>query len=175
MTSSERPNWTASWLATLLVIAQIVLVVALGGGDIRWLRYIGFGLWALSAVFGWLPIYQFKKRGGVTPGDSYIETTKLVDTGLYAIVRHPQYVAWPLMAIAVSLVSQHWLVIVMGMAVILLSSFDFRKVDAMDTEKFGDEYREYMDRVPGWNFVAGTWRWLRKKSRANRTPQNAGR
>ena len=32
-----------------------------------------------------------------------MQSHRLVDTGLYAIVRHPQFVAWPLMAVAVSL------------------------------------------------------------------------
>ncbi len=86
----KEPKWTASWIATGLVVGQIVLLIVLGGGEIGWLRYVGFALWAQAAVFGWVPIYQFKKRGGVAKGDSYVKTTQLVDTGLYAIVRHPQ-------------------------------------------------------------------------------------
>ena len=158
----REPNWIASWAATVLVIAQIVFLFAFGAGDIAWLRYFGFVLWALAAVFGWLPIYQFRKTGGVTAGDSYMETTRLVDTGLYAIVRHPQFVAWPLMAVAVSLVSQHLLIIVMGAIACALASVDFRRVDARNVAKFGDEYLRYMERVPGWNFVLGTWRRLRR-------------
>jgi len=165
---SEETHWTASWIATGLTIGQIILLFWLGGGDIPWLRYVGFTLWALAAVFGWLPIYQFKRRGGVARGESYIKTTRLVDSGLYAIVRHPQFVAWPLMNVAVALVSQHALVITIGAAAFALSIVDFRKVDARNIEKFGDDYREYMARVPGWNFVAGLWRWGRHKARPNR-------
>lgn len=155
---SEEPQWTASWIATALTIGQIVLLIVLGGGEIAWFRYAGFALWALAAVFGWVPIYQFKQRGGVAKGDSYIRTTRLVDTGLYAIVRHPQFVAWPLMNVAVALVSQHLIVVAMGAVAFMLSCVDFRKVDARNIDKFGEEYRKYMDRVPGWNFVAGLWR-----------------
>ncbi len=53
----------------------------------------------------------------------------------------------------------HLVVTVMGVAAFVLSSLDFRRVDARNVEKFGGEYRPYMDRVPGWNFVAGLWRW----------------
>jgi protein-S-isoprenylcysteine O-methyltransferase Ste14 len=158
---SEEPQWTASWIATGLTIGQIILLFVLGGGEIAWLRYVGFTLWALAAVFGWLPIYQFMKHGGVAEGDSYVKTSRLVDTGLYAIVRHPQFVAWPLMNVAVALVSQHPLVIIVGAVAFALSVVDFRKVDARNIEKFGDDYREYMARVPGWNFVVGLWRWGR--------------
>jgi protein-S-isoprenylcysteine O-methyltransferase Ste14 len=159
---AKQPKWIASWLATGLVIGQIVLLVVLGGGEIAWLRYAGFSLWAMAAVFGWLPIVQFKRHGGVAPGDSYVKTTRLVDTSLYAIVRHPQYVAWPLMAVAVALVSQHPVVIAMGVVATGMACVDFRTVDARNLAKFGDAYREYMEQVPGWNPVAGLWRRVRR-------------
>jgi protein-S-isoprenylcysteine O-methyltransferase Ste14 len=154
-----EPRWTAAWVATGLIIAQIVLLVVLGGGQIGWLRALGWALWILAAIFGWWPIYEFKSRGGVARGDSYVMTTRLVDSGPYAIVRHPQFVAWPLMSVAVALISQQPVVIAMGAAALVLSSLDFRREDTRNLEKFGEEYRKYMERVPGWNFVAGVWRW----------------
>jgi protein-S-isoprenylcysteine O-methyltransferase Ste14 len=160
---AEQPTWIASWLATGLVICQIVLLFVLGGGDAGWLRVAGFSLWAVAAVFGWLPIVHFKRHGGVAHGDSYVRTTRLVDTGLYAIVRHPQFVAWPMMAAAVAMVSQHPVVIGMGVVAFALACVDFRAVDARNIDKFGDAYREYMERVPGWNFVAGVWRRVRRR------------
>lgn len=161
---SKVPKWIASWMVTGLVIGEIALLVVFGGGEIRWLRYTGYALWALAAIFGWLPVYQFKKSGGVAKGDSYVRTTRLVDTGLYAIVRHPQFVAWPLMGVAVALVSQHPVVIVMSAASVGLACVDFRMIDALNVAKFGDAYRDYLERVPGWNFIAGSWRWLRRKT-----------
>lgn len=165
---STEPKWIASWIATGLVIGEIILLIVLGAGEIAWLRYGGFALWLLAAIFGWLPIYQFKTRGGVARGASYVKTTRVVDTGLYAIVRHPQFVAWPLMAVAVALVSQHPIVAVMGAVAFVLACLDFRWVDARNIEKFGDEYREYMERVPGWNFIAGLWRWIRRSTSKGR-------
>ena len=167
----NEPNWTASWIATGLTIGQIVLLIVFGGGQIAWLRYAGFVLWALAAVFGWVPIYQFKRCGGVAKGDSYIKTTRLVDTGLYAIVRHPQFVAWPLMNVAVALVAQSAAVVAMGAVAFVLACLDFRKVDARNVAKFGDEYRRYMQRVPGWNFVAGLWRWVHHRAHTTASPR----
>ena len=92
-----------------------------------------------------------------------METTRLVDTGLYAIVRHPQFVAWPLMCLAVALVSQHPVVIGLGAAGFVLSCVGFHRADEQGIEQFGDEYRAYMERVPAWNFVAGCWRWARRR------------
>jgi len=35
-------------------------------------------------------------------------------------------------------------------------------------DKFGDDYREYMQRVPGTNLILGLWRWIRRASQAER-------
>jgi protein-S-isoprenylcysteine O-methyltransferase Ste14 len=164
----SQPKWIASWLASGLIVAQIVLLFVLGGGDSTWIRTAGFALWFLAAVFGWVPIVQLRRRGGVAAGESYVKTTLLVDSGLYAIVRHPQFVAGPLMSVALALVTQHPAVIVIGFAAVLFWWVDFRTVDARNIDKFGDEYRQYMDRVPGWNFVAGTWRWVVRRIGARR-------
>jgi protein-S-isoprenylcysteine O-methyltransferase Ste14 len=164
MVVSRPSGWIAAWIATGLVISQIVLLILLGAGDLAYLRYVGFAIWALAALFGWLPIWQFKKSGGVAKGAAYVETTRLVDTGLYAIVRHPQFVAWPLMCAAVALVSQHPAVIGLGAVGFVFSCVGFRAADEQGIEKFGDEYRAYMERVPGWNFLAGFWRWARRRA-----------
>ena len=74
-------------------------------------------------------MFIFKKKGGVTKGQSYIHTTKLVDTGVYAIIRHPQYVALPLLNIAFILVGQHWIIAILGVSAIPLMLIDIQKAD----------------------------------------------
>jgi protein-S-isoprenylcysteine O-methyltransferase Ste14 len=78
-------------------------------------------------------------------------------------------VAWPLMNVAVALVSQHLVVLVVGAMAFVLACADFRKVDARKIDKFGEEYHAYMERVPGWNFIAGLWRWVGRKTRRSRS------
>ena len=46
---------------------------------------IGWLVFMVSGVFGWLPIFTFKKRGGVPEKKSYIHTTVLVDSGIYSV------------------------------------------------------------------------------------------
>lgn len=159
-------QWKEYWASTagsILAVAQVVLWVIWGSGDITWLALVGIALWWVGVVFAWVPIFQFKRQGGVAKGESYIKTSVLVDTGIYAIVRHPQFISWPMFSIAVMLIVQHWLVVALGAAAIVLFCLDFRKVDAADIAKFGDAYRDYMERVPGWNPTAGVWRLVRRK------------
>jgi protein-S-isoprenylcysteine O-methyltransferase Ste14 len=110
-----------------------------------------------------LPIITFRRKGGVPKGESYIKTTALVDTGIYAIVRHPQGgTAWLLINLGVMLIAQHWTSVVLGLASMGLAYVDTFKADQGCIEKFGDAYRRYMEeRVPRVNFVAGIIRLLR--------------
>ena len=84
-----------STFASLLFISQIIVGIYLLSEvtQIKILAYTGVALYIFSGlIFGMLPTVEFRKKGGVKKGKSYIHTTKLVDTGIYSIVRHPQYV-----------------------------------------------------------------------------------
>jgi len=132
--------------------------------QIEILAYIGVGLYVFSGmVFGTLPVFEFRKKGGVRKGQSYVHTTKLVDTGIYSVVRHPQYVTFILFAIAGMLLFQHWIIILLGVPIIPLTYIDLIKADKDAIEKFGDEYEAYMKKVPRANFLLGIIRQFRKK------------
>jgi protein-S-isoprenylcysteine O-methyltransferase Ste14 len=155
-----------STFASLLFISQIIVGIYLLSdvSQIKILAYIGVGLYIFSGcVFGMLPTFEFRKKGGVKKGKSYIHTTKVVDTGIYSIVRHPQYVTFILWAIAGMLLFQHWIVILLGIPVIPLIYIDLVKADKDAIEKFGDNYKQYMKKVPRGNFLLGIIRLLRDR------------
>jgi len=151
-------------ILSIAAIGQITLAILLYDGNAN-TAVINLGwviLW-IAAIFGCLPIFTFKKWGGVPKDKGYIHTTKLVDRGLYAILRHPQYMAGILIGLALPLVTQHWLIAVLGVVVIVINyitTFDEER-DAI--AKFGDEYRAYMQRVPRLNFLLGIIRSIRRK------------
>ena len=161
-------NVIPSTLASLLFIMQIIIGLYLLSevSQIKLLAYIGVGLYVFSGiVFGMLPVMEFRKKGGVRKGKSYIHTTKLVDTGIYSIVRHPQYVTFILWAIAGMLLFQHWIVICLGIPVIPLTYVDLLNADRDGIKKFGDDYKKYMQKVPRANFFIGIIRVLRNKGK----------
>lgn len=153
------------------MVAQTVLVFAFGmvnetGIDI--IRYFGWIIWALSVILGWWPIFVLKRKGGVAKGESYVNTTVLVDKGLYSIVRHPQYTAGLLFSLALVLVSQNWLITAMGIVVLALLYIDILMADKYEIEKFGDDYKLYMKKVPRINFILGVIRLLRRRTKAKK-------
>jgi protein-S-isoprenylcysteine O-methyltransferase Ste14 len=169
-TVSERASsWKYQVPATIsstLFLLQIIVGVYLLSwvSQIEFLAYVGVGLYTFSGlVFGCLPIIEFRRKGGVSKGKSYIHTTRLVDTGIYSVVRHPQYVTFMMWAIAGMLLFQHWIVIVLGIPVFPLTYIDLIKADKDAIEKFGKDYRVYMKRVPRANFLLGLLRLSRRE------------
>ena len=164
----RRVVWPFVWGAwSVLIVLQIILSFFLyNQAGLPVLKHIGWITLAVSAVFGWLPILVFRKKGGVPKGKSYIQTTVLVDSGIYAVVRHPQYLSGALINLALILITQHWLIAMIGIVAIVLNYLIALKADWEIIEKFGDEYRRYMQRVPRLNFVAGIIRLIRRGKRA---------
>jgi protein-S-isoprenylcysteine O-methyltransferase Ste14 len=90
-----------------------------------------------------------------------MQTTTLVDTGIYAIVRHPQSgTAGILLNLALALIGQHWLLVALAAVGMVLLYVDTFRADQACIEKFGREYERYMQRVPRVNFVTGLVRLL---------------
>jgi len=149
-----------------LLVVQIVLVFIFdifnkAGLDV--VLYTGWVIWAFSVILGWLPIFIFKRKGGVPKGKSFVHTTVLVDRGLYSIVRHPQYTSGILFSFSLILISQSWLILAIGAVAISLLYADIIMADKYEVEKFGDEYKRYMQKVPRTNIILGIIRLLIRK------------
>jgi protein-S-isoprenylcysteine O-methyltransferase Ste14 len=156
-----RPHLLA-WIWTVLLLLQMGLAFfAFTEPRLPGLRVVGWAIWALGTVFAVVPIFTLRTRGGVPDGKNYMETTALVDTGIYAIARHPQGgTAGILLTLALALIGQHWLLVVLAAVGMLLIYIDTFKADKACIEKFGQEYVRYMQQVPRVNFVAGILRLL---------------
>ena len=157
--------WILSCVSSILLVGQVVLVLFLGHHSpnrLATVTYAGYAVWILSAVFGIVPIFAFRARGGVEQGKSYMRTTALVDSGIYSVVRHPQYLAGVLWSLAMVLLAQTWQIAIMGAVTTMLSWLDAVKADRYCIEKFGAEYERYMERVPRLNALTGIVRLVHK-------------
>jgi protein-S-isoprenylcysteine O-methyltransferase Ste14 len=95
---------------------------------------IGIGI--LLVIFGWKEIYGGKG--------------KLVTTGIYRYIRHPQYLGFLLITLGMNV----WWLTFITLAlwpVLVVVYYRLAKIEEKDAEaEFGEEYREYKRRVPGW-------------------------
>lgn len=127
---------------------------------------LGWIVWAIGMVLVMAPIIMFPRRGGVAKGKSFVHTTRLVDTGIYSVVRHPQYLGGILAVfLATVLLYPHWLFVVLGIPGALLLYFSTFMEDKRLIRQFGEEYQGYIERVPRMNIVLGIIRQLRQKKR----------
>jgi protein-S-isoprenylcysteine O-methyltransferase Ste14 len=156
-----HPHLLASIWSVLLLLQMGLAFFVFGEARLRGLRVVGWAIWVLGTVFAILPIFALRTRGSVPEGKSYMETTALVDTGIYAIVRHPQGgTAGILLNLALPLIGQHWLLVLLAGVGVVLIYMDTFNADEACIEKFGEEYMRYTQRVPRVNFVAGLLRLL---------------
>jgi protein-S-isoprenylcysteine O-methyltransferase Ste14 len=143
----------------LLFVFGIILIPAFiilfNHGQNVVLKILGIILLVFSVFLMLVPIYVFRKRGGVAEGREFTSTTKLVDTGIYAIVRHPQYLGGILLGVSLMMITQHWLLVALGIpfaAIFYLAGWD---EDRYCLKKFGHEYGDYAKKVPRFNLILG--------------------
>jgi len=103
------------------------------------------------------------KKGKLQEGRDFTATTVVVRRGVYSVVRHPLYLGWLLTYPAAMLVSQHWLIVVLGMLGIVSIDQITRMADEQLVEKFGVDYETYMHEVPRLNILLGIVRKLKRK------------
>jgi protein-S-isoprenylcysteine O-methyltransferase Ste14 len=95
---------------------------------------IGIGI--LLVIFGWKQIHDGKG--------------KLVTTGLYAYVRHPQYIGFLLITLGMNVM---WLTIITFAMwpILVVVYYKLAKTEEEDAEaEFGEKFLEYKRQVPGW-------------------------
>ena len=147
-------------LLTLAALTEIILTILLYNPQASpVLQNTGWVMLWISAFFGWAPIFTLNRWGEVPEGKSYIHTNRLVDRGVYGIVRHPQYLAGILLGAALPLIAGRWQVAIPGAALILSIVTTVLEEEKGCLEKFGTAYQEYKRRVPRLNFILGLIRW----------------
>lgn len=126
---------------------------------------VGWIVWTFGMVLVMAPIIMFPRRGGVPKRKSFVNTTHLVDSGVYAIVRHPQYTGGIFSIFITTLLwYPHWLFGVLGMLGTVVVYMGCREEDQHLIQKFGDECKMYMQRVPRMNILVGVIWLLRRRT-----------
>lgn len=141
------------YLATLFTLAVIMLSQVFYGRIFPSVRYLAPFLGVVSIGLMFWPMFVLQQQGQAQPGDNYMRTTALVDGGLFAIVRHPQYLGYMCLNVTFILIAQHWLILLLGSLAIALFYLYALQEEKKLLEKFGLVYQAYMRRVPRFNVL----------------------
>jgi protein-S-isoprenylcysteine O-methyltransferase Ste14 len=111
-----------------------------------------------------LAMASLKRKGYLQEGGDITATTVVVKRGVYSVVRHPLYLGWLLTYPAAILVSQHWLIVILGVIGIASMYQIITMADEQLVDKFGGDYETYMQEVPRLNILLGIFRILKRKN-----------
>ena len=102
----------------------------------------------MLVVWGVLLVWTFQNLGrNLTDTVVTRKQHTLVTTGPYRWVRHPMYASAALAIVGNSLVAANWYLFVVGCLALLLLVIRTRKEEQNLIAKFGDDYRNYMQRT----------------------------
>ena len=113
------------------------------------IRIIGLVLYAPAAFFVISAFINLKRKG--KPETGWESTTTMIGSGVFGIVRHPLYLGTAIWTVGLMLVFQSIPLTLLGITGIFCFRMASKKEDAFNIEKFGEGYREYMEKVPMWN------------------------
>lgn len=115
-----------------------------------WLRWVGVGLGVFAIILNaWSHKTLSQKLGeDFDPALRLLKVPALVTEGPYARMRHPIYLAFLLMQVAVLLLTANWFIGFCGIAIIIsVIAIRIPEEERMLIEQFGNEYSTYMHRT----------------------------
>lgn len=150
------------WFAAATVVALLIVDLFIERGASSSLYVAGTVALLLSIAFFVPPFYLLKKHGEVEQGRSYFETNRLVDRGVYGIVRHPQYLGYILLVVGFTLRCQRISTTLLGVVGVLMFYLQAVREERFCLRQLGANYAAYQAKVPRFNFVLGAARYLRR-------------
>jgi len=134
----------------VLIISTVFLY---NSANLTKLLYAGWIILAFGIIFLLWSSKSRKKGHGEA----------LVESGMYAFVRHPEFLGHILIISALIIISQHWVSLIVGAILIVLLCLAMIEEEKRNIEKFGNAYRDYMKRVPRINLIAGIIKQIHSK------------
>jgi len=136
----------------MLIISTIIHY---NSADLAELLYTGWIIIAFGIIF-LLCSSKSREKG-------HAEGSGLVESGMYAFVRHPEFLGHILIISALVIISQHWISVIVGAILIVLLCLAMIEEEKRNMEKFGNAYMDYMKRVPRINLIAGIIRQISRR------------
>ena len=102
--------------------------------------YVGISICFLALVIGFFSVIYFTS----TPLD------ELVTTGTYKISRNPVCLAGFFLDLGIGLACSSWVFILYAIVDLVLMNTMLQAEERFLLKKYGEEYREYMNRTPKW-------------------------
>jgi protein-S-isoprenylcysteine O-methyltransferase Ste14 len=132
-----------------------IIAIYLFPSIIEELVAVGYTILGIGAVFYVLSVLTLRRKG----------VSRIVDSGIYGIVRHPLYLGAMTMFFSHIFLGQNLIVTIGTIVALVCCYLTILSDEEQNLEKFGDDYKRYMQKVPRINFVLGVIRLLQRRKR----------
>ena len=149
------------FLFGVLIVSTIIFY---NSDNLVALLYLGWLTLALGVIF-LLWASQSRKKGRIRES---ISKESFVESGMYAFVRHPEFLGHILIISALVMISQHWISLTIGVMLIILLYLAIIEEEKRNIEMFGDMYRGYIRRIPRINLLIGILKRYAGKGKENK-------
>ena len=119
-----------------MIIFSIFLPLKLGT---VWF-YVGLAVYLLGFIISSAALFSV---AATKPGEPFT-------TGMYRYSRHPIALGTILPFVGAGIASASWLFLLLSIILMVISHFSVITEEDATTNKFGDSYREYINRTPRW-------------------------
>lgn len=141
-----------------IFFSVMVMELTLGNNDAwqrldsLWLQIVGFILYIPSAYLVITSVIALKHKGQ-PEGSDFTLTTVFIDKGIYGYIRQPMTLGLAIWSVAFILAFQSVPALILCIISLICFWMAARKESEYNIRKFGYEYKEYMEKVPMWNFL----------------------
>ncbi len=148
ISSLEFMFWIGLWVSPqpeFIIPIFSDLVISITGLSIAVLNLI-VSL-PLLLVGAWLGIEGVRETG-MKLAETHCSPQKILNTGVYSTLRHPQYFGWILAHIGISFILSVWYSMLFSPVLIALIYLLSKKEEEELIKEFGKEYEDYRKEVP---------------------------
>ena len=139
--------------ASICMIGLMLVYFLNGRGDYNLLRKAGAMVLLFSGPFMIMPLFKVRAGG----------MTTIIDTGIYSLVRHPQYMGYMGFTVGFSLMAQHWAGYGLALCAVVFFVMQVLSEERQLNQYFPLDYSAYCSRVPRFNLAAGVMRRMRRR------------
>ncbi len=161
----RKTNWLFVIIASIQFLSMVGQVVLMGfffeNHNLHYLPIIGYVLITIAFVFlasGSIVLYE----GGEIK-EKRRPRIRFEEKGIYTVIRHPMYLGLMILFIGMMFMSDlRWSSILAFPSVIIMYYYMIKE-ESIFIERFGDDFKEYMERVPRLDIFLGIYRIIKKK------------
>ena len=127
------------------------------------IQILGIFLLLSALILIPIPLLLFPKKREENEHNHFFDVPQLINTGIYGVIRHPQYLGWAFIMIGLIFLRQEFIGAIFGCLGLVLLNYCAKIEENNLVIKFGEEYEIYQSNVPRWNIIFGIYRYFLKR------------